>query len=93
MPRLGGARFRAMTGASTFVGGEQFLQFKLPTCGAGRINKVRVEYDAMMDLYSVTLYRITRRGMNVSTVGAAEHLDVEAMRAYIGGQTGLALSL
>ena len=95
LAQLGGGRFRAMTGARDFVGGENFLQFGLPSAGPERINKIRIEYNDAHDLYSVALYRQRRRGgiFDIKMLDDAHYLDVEAMRAYISGRTGLALSL
>lgn len=82
-----------MTGARAFVGGDRELQFRLPACGKGRrINCCRVEL-ADEDLYRVTFYRITKRGLNVSIIAHARGVDVDGMRAFFTRITGLALSL
>jgi hypothetical protein len=58
LEQLGGAQFVALTGASKFCAGDQFLQFSLPKgCNQG-INKCRIMLDPS-DTYTVEFFRIT----------------------------------
>jgi hypothetical protein len=57
LQQLGGAQFIALTGASKFCAGDQFLQFSLPKCQQG-INKCRIMLTPM-DTYTVEFFRIT----------------------------------
>ena len=90
--QLGGGRFIAMTGAKTFVGGPNFLQFKLPRCGRDRINSVRIELNSL-DLYDVIFHRIGRRGMDVTMVNTWASVSADMLTACIRTETGLATSL
>ena len=94
LQQFGGRKFIAMTGAKDFCGDASGLQFRLPTCGRHRINRVRVDYDAGSDLYNVSLYRIHRRlAAGFDLIADVEGADVEGMRDFVSRWTGLALSL
>src|SRR5574344_525040 len=70
--QLGGNRFRTMTGAKDFVGGENHLTFKLPANFAkNKINLVKIELNGN-DLYDVTYYYL--RGVNLRVVHKDENV-------------------
>lgn len=50
--QLGGNKFRAMTGAHTFVAGKNSLSFKLPR-NKSKANYCQIDYDYATDLYSI----------------------------------------
>ncbi len=83
--QLGGSRFQAMTGASSFSGFENTLSFKLPK-GRG----VRITLNGK-DLYDITFLRM--RKFEVETVATRNDVDCEALKGVMEELTGLALSL
>lgn len=90
--QLGGGRFQAMTGAKMFVGGADFVQFKLPRCGRDRINSIRIELNSL-DLYDVIFHRIGRRGLDVTMVNTWASVSADMLAKCISIETGLDTSL
>jgi hypothetical protein len=91
LEQLGGSRFRAMTGAHSFVGGARDLTFALPAGAAhGRISKVRVELTPD-DLYKVVFYR--KRQLTLDPVAVRESIDCGRLRSVFTGVTGLLTQL
>ena len=90
--QLGGNRFRAMTGADNFVGGDDFLQFRLPRCGpvGARINRICVTL-APDDTYTVTGFYVA--GVTCRERETCELIYAEQLRGVIERMTGLLLSL
>jgi len=91
--QLGGNKFRVMTGASLFVGGENSLQFKLPSAPhfvRNGINSVRVTLNGS-DLYDVEFFKI--RGVNVKKIDALSDVYAEDLRRIFTDRTGLDVSL
>lgn len=84
--QLGGARFRVMTGAKQFVGGENFLQFKLPAGAAKKINFVKITL-ADNDTYSVEFMNF--RGLNVKTVSIFDTVYADQLAQIFTAETGL----
>lgn len=93
LEQLGGGRFKAMTGAKTFVGGAGTLAFRLPGgrgfCKDG-INAVRITLTPA-DVYDVEFMRI--RGLTVTTVNKSEGIYAESLRSMFERETGLRTSL
>lgn len=92
--QLGGNRFKAMTGASQFVGGENMLQFRIPTSRKGRINKLRIVLEPS-DTYTVKAYRIERPGkrngyqMACHEVAVRSDVYCDALQEVFTDLTGL----
>ena len=91
LAQLGGARFRAMTGAKDMIGASNALTFGLPSRFASKgINKVRIALD-WSDRYTVTFFRI--RGIKVAEVARIEGVYADQLRDVFTRETGLAVSL
>lgn len=93
LAQLGGNKFRAMTGANNFVGGDRSLSFRLPGGGGfckDGINLVRIELTPADD-YTVTYMRT--RGMKMTTVEKSEGIYCDNLRANFERVTGLRTSL
>jgi hypothetical protein len=89
--QLGGQRFRAMTGAKSFVGSGDALTFRLPTgLAKDRINCVRITLTPADD-YKIETMAI--RGLNVKPVATEEGVFVDTLRATFKAMTGLDTSL
>ena len=88
LQQLGGRMFRMMTGARTFVGGERYLQFRIPRIR--KINMVRVEL-LPSDTYKVEFLRVW--GLNVHPVKTCEDVYAEDLRRIFEKTTGLDTSL
>lgn len=85
--QIGGGRFTAMTGAKDFVGGENFLQFKLPSNFAkDKINLVKIILTPA-DLYDVEFYYM--RGLNLVLVGKSEGIYADMLQSEFTATTGL----
>ena len=87
--QMGGGRLAIMTGAHSFVGGDNFLQFSLKGARDG-INKVRIELTPM-DMYSVSFYRI--HGTAVTEVSKHEDVYAEDLQSIFEQATGLYTTL
>jgi hypothetical protein len=91
LQQLGGRRFTAMTGASSFSGGERMLSFRLPA----RITKHRA-WGMMVtlqadDLYTLELLRM--KDFEVEKVDVRTDVFVENLRETFTDMTGLDTSL
>lgn len=89
LEQLGGGRLMAMTGAKNFVGGENFLSFKLPGGGGfakSGINFVRVVLDPC-DTYTVTFSRI--RGSKVVEISTHGDVYCDQLQDVFETATGL----
>jgi MoaA/NifB/PqqE/SkfB family radical SAM enzyme len=87
LEQLGGRRFRAMTGAKDFMGGERSLSFKLPARFAkDGINAVQVTLDAS-DTYSVGFFRV--RGTAIKLVAKMDDVYADALAGVFTKVTGL----
>jgi hypothetical protein len=90
LQQLGGNRLRVMTGATNFVAGENFLQFKLPARSAKNgINRVRVTLTPD-DTYTVEFFKIGR-APNFTVTQVSEHTDIYAdgLQELFASETGL----
>lgn len=87
LDQLGGTRFRLMTGAKHIVGGDNFVQFKLPANFAkNKINFVKVTLD-VTDTYTVEFFNF--RGLNLKEVAKIEGVYADRLQAVFTEQTGL----
>lgn len=85
--QIGGGRFTAMTGAKNFVGGENFLQFKLPSNFAkDKINLVKIILTPA-DLYDMEFYYF--RGTNLKLVCKSEGVYCDMLQSEFKATTGL----
>ena len=73
LQQLGGRRFQVMTGANSFVGGENYLSMRVPNArhGEARVTHVRVTLDPS-DTYTVEAFRCSARAANLIKVIASE---------------------
>lgn len=90
LAQLGGNRFCAMTGASSLVGGDNMLQFKIGRGAVNKANTVRVEIDDT-DTYTVKFYAV--RGVNVRQISEHSMVYADGLRRLFTEQTGMATSL
>lgn len=91
LEQLGGNKFKVMTGARDFVGGENFLSFKLPTGRTkNKSNYVRVRLNGL-DTYDVEF--LSLRGMNSSVKAYKEGVYADQLQAVFTRETGLETSL
>lgn len=89
--QLGGGRFSAMTGAKDFVGGENFLQFKLPSkLAKNKINFVKITLTPM-DVYTVDFMNL--RGMTIKSVSNFESVYCDELQSLFESETGLFVKL
>ncbi len=85
--QLGGHKFAVMCGVKQFVGGENFLQFKLHANFAkDKINLVKIILTPA-DLYDVEFYYT--RGMNLKMVCKSEGIYADMLQAEFTSVTGL----
>jgi hypothetical protein len=91
LEQIGGRRFVAMTGAKHFVGGPDFLAFKLPSYFAKNgINAVRITLRAD-DLYRVEFSKV--RGLEIKPVATHDGIYWDALAPVFTTETGLATVL
>jgi hypothetical protein len=89
LEQLGGRRFLLMTGTKNLVAAERALIFDLPKCFAkDGINKIRIELE-LNDTYTLTFFRLARRGLEVTTVAERELVYAEDLRRVFTSITGL----
>jgi hypothetical protein len=85
LAQLGGAKFISMTGAKTFVGRDNGLQFKIPASKDG-INAVIITVNAR-DYYDVEYYKI--RGTKVVVVRSDTDVPADMLASSFELATGL----
>lgn len=81
-----GCQFRMMTGAKDFVGGENYLQFKLSRFQGVKINHIKIELTARDD-YTITFGRMY--GLKYKVLNVVENVTVDILRDAITSATGL----
>ena len=93
LAQLGGSRFVAMTGASSFTSDAKTLSFRIPSNNRKRIKGVRVELTPD-DLYTVTFLK-QRSKPTFEVVEVAKHEGVycDQLREIFTAETGLYTSL
>lgn len=85
LQQLGGNKFIVMTGAKDFVGGADYLAFRLPKAKGG-INKVRIKLNAN-DLYDVEYGRI--RKLEYKVIATDEGIYEDMLQECFTKATGL----
>lgn len=95
LAQLGGNRFRAMTGASNFVGSDTSLTFMLPGTPGFVKNKIRYVRITLTsaDLYLVEGLKVRRRFEAPEVVASVDNVDFENLRGIFTNMTGLETSL
>lgn len=88
--QLGGNAFTMMTGAKNFVGGDNFLTFRLGRGAAKGITTVHITLTPA-DTYAVTFYRV--RGTKATLVDAVDDIYADALRDVISHTTGFTLTV
>ena len=89
--QLGGSRFRAMTGAHTFLAHDDGLSFKVPrTMTRNHINYVKISLNEM-DLYTVFFGKIVKRkaGYAIDEVAVWSDVYNDGLQAAFSKETGL----
>ncbi|WP_027188845.1 hypothetical protein [Desulfovibrio cuneatus] len=89
--QLGGNKFVAMTGAKNFMGLSSGLQFDLPKSAhyvKNGINRVHVVLTTM-DEYTVTFYKISKRGLECKTIAEVKHVYSDQLCTVFTAGTGL----
>ena len=88
--QIGGSRFAMMTGANSFMGGENFLSFRLPKFEGLRINYVRITLDPS-DTYTVEFSRVY--GGKYTVLETVSDVYCDTLRQVFESATGLRTSL
>lgn len=89
LQQIGGNKFRAMTGAKDFIGGENYLMFGLPARFAkDGINKVRITLDPT-DTYTVEYMKVNFKKYTCDTIRKVEGLYCDQLAASFTQTTGL----
>lgn len=89
--QLGGSRFRAMTGAHTFLAHDGGLSFKVPrTMTRNHINYIKISLNEM-DLYTVFFGKIVKRKTGYAVDEVATWTDVynDGLQAAFVKETGI----
>lgn len=88
--QLGGAgRLGAMINAKNFVGGEDYLQFRMMK-GKNGINMARIRLNGA-DLYDVDFFKV--RGINCEQVAGCRGYYVDMLADAFRDEAGLAIRL
>ena len=90
--QLGGNRFIAMTGAKDFIGGSQFLGFKIPR-NMSQANRVTITYAPSRDLYTMSFIKTARSGFDTKEVAKFEDVYADQLRSIFTQVTGMETSL
>ena len=93
LEQLGGNRFVAMTGAKDFVGGPDFLAFKLPARFAqDGINYVRITLDPD-DTYTMSFCKCNWRTLVKYEIAEHDRVYCDSLQSIFRTSTGLDTSL
>lgn len=85
LEQLGGNRFRAMTGATNFIGGENYLQMKLkPNNSKANLLKITL---TPSDDYTLEFLRF--RNLDVKPVKTIEGIYCDQLQETFTRETGL----
>jgi hypothetical protein len=90
LSQLGGAKFKAMTGAKNFLSLERGLQFDLPKAGKNKANRIQIVLSPT-DLYTVAFYKA--RGLNCDLIASSHGLFADMLKGTFERATGYAASL
>lgn len=88
LAQLGGRKFIAMTGAKNILGGDNCLQFQIPT--SNKINRVRITLTPA-DTYTVEFFNV--RGVNYKLISITEDVYCDMLAGLFEMETGLATTL
>lgn len=91
LSQLGGNRFVVMTGARDFVGGEDYLMFRLPKGFAKNgINKIKITLD-WTDTYIFEALKVSHRGAEFKSdvIERQEFVYFDGLQAVFTRITGL----
>ena len=92
LQQLGGNKFIAMTGAKEFVGGTEFLGFKIPK-NMSTANRVTIKYYPARDMYEVDFIKSDRYGLNAKTIKTFDNVYADQLRQIFTSVTGMETSL
>jgi hypothetical protein len=93
LQQLGGGGFKMMTGAKSFIGGDNYLVFRLPGGGGFTkrgINVVKIELTPA-DTYTVTFSKL--RGVKLAEIATHEDVYADNLRTVFSLETGLTVSV
>lgn len=91
LQQLGGAQFRAMTGSRDFIGGSNFLIFRIGSGAKKGINKCRVTLESN-DTYTVEFFRLFKK---LSFIPVSKHTDIycDQLQDLFEAETGMYTTL
>ncbi|MCB5201690.1 hypothetical protein LH464_04255 [Neorhizobium sp. T786] len=93
LAQLGGNKFRAMTGAKSFVGGSDLLQFDLPRgFAANKATKVRITLD-VSDTYTMAFYQWNAKKLDMKQLSEIPGVYADDIRRIFTSETGLDCTL
>lgn len=92
LQQLGGSKFIAMTGAKEFIGGSEFLGFKIPK-NRSSANRVTIKYFPAKDLYEIDFIKSERYGLNTKIVKSFDNVYADQLRDIFTSVTGMETSL
>lgn len=92
LQQLGGSKFIAMTGAKEFIGGSEFLGFKIPK-NMSTANRVTIKYFPAKDLYEINFIKSDRYGLNTKIVKSFDNVYADQLRDIFTSVTGMETSL
>jgi hypothetical protein len=90
--QLGGNKFVAMTGASEFIAGSEFLGFKIPK-NSSPANRVTIKYFPARDLYTIDFIKTSRNGLDTKIVQSYKDVSADQLREIFTSFTGMETSL
>lgn len=89
LTQLGGNRFKVMTGAKNFMGGDYALTFDLPgKLTKKRVNKVRIELKAS-DTYTIDFMRYSPKKLEIVENTKVEGVYTDNLQQVFTSYTGL----
>jgi len=106
LTQLGGNRLTAMTGAHTFLRGitnrgKTFLEFRIKSKAKNSIKRIKVIYNAGMDLYTVEFWKMPRGIKGIEKfmlfpcdflISSHENVYNEDLKQLFESETGLNLT-
>lgn len=92
LEQLGGARFRLMTGANTFVSSEKSLQMKLPRSTQNGATHLKITLNGA-DLYDMAWMRWNSQTLEMAVIETDEGIYDEMLQDVFTTRTGLFTSL
>ena len=92
LQQLGGNKFVAMTGASEFIAGRDFLGFKIPK-NASPANRVTVKYSTAIGLYTIDFIKASRNGLDTKIVESYKDVSADQLADIFTSFTGMDTTL